>query len=104
MREITDSRNRKTERMNNEMETQVTKLNPTDIVAETRKTTIIRRRIAPVVLTAMIFALLAIAGTGSSIGAAGPTSPHFEGSAVADDSSSVCQGRTTLTYYDSARG
>jgi len=90
--------------MDKEMKTQNTKSNSTDIVAETRKTTTIRRRIAPGVLTAMMFALLAIAGARSSIGAGGPTAPHLACSPVAYASSSVCQGQMTLTYYDSARG
>ncbi|HXI90160.1 MAG TPA: hypothetical protein VNO24_09115 [Blastocatellia bacterium] len=86
------------------MKTQNTKSKLTDIVPQTRKTTTIRRMIAPVVVTASLFALLVVTGARSTRAAGGPTSPRLEASVPAPAASTVCDGGLTLTYYDSSRG
>ena len=85
------------------METQNSKSKSTDIVAQTRKTTTIRRRIATVVLTAMMFALFAFTGTRSSFSASGPGSQPL-GRPSPAASEVTCEGRITKTYFDSSRG
>ena len=85
------------------METRNNKSKLADIVAQTRKTMTTRRGIASVVLTAMMFALLAVASTHFRVNASGASSQPL-GSPSPAASEVTCEGRITETYFDSSRG